>query len=81
MLALLPSCSPSYARAPPLALTSDCSTALHAWRAVTGHQAFSTLGSPEYMAPEIFQASGYDRLVDYWALGVMLYEMIAGAFL
>jgi len=31
------------------------------------------------MAPEIFQPDGYDHLVDYWALGVMLYEMIAGA--
>jgi len=30
------------------------------------------------MAPEIIENSGYDGAVDYWSLGVMLYEMFAG---
>jgi len=35
-------------------------------------------GSPEYLAPEIFLGIGYDRGVDWWALGTLLYEMLAG---
>lgn len=35
-------------------------------------------GTPEYLAPEIIQNEGYDYLVDMWALGVLLYEMLVG---
>ena len=33
-------------------------------------------GTPEYLAPEIILSKGYDRNVDYWALGCLIYEMI-----
>ena len=37
------------------------------------------MGTPEYMSPESFQgASGVDARADVWALGVMLYELVAG---
>ena len=35
-------------------------------------------GTPNYIAPEILRGEDYDFSVDYWALGVLLYEMLAG---
>lgn len=35
-------------------------------------------GTPEYLAPEIIQSKGHGKGVDYWALGILIYEMIAG---
>ncbi|KAK2162950.1 hypothetical protein LSH36_89g07066 [Paralvinella palmiformis] len=35
-------------------------------------------GTPDYIAPEILQELDYDASVDWWALGVLMYEMMAG---
>ncbi|XP_052832774.1 calcium-independent protein kinase C [Octopus bimaculoides] len=35
-------------------------------------------GTPDYIAPEILQELEYDASVDWWALGVLMYEMMAG---
>jgi serine/threonine protein kinase len=35
-------------------------------------------GSPEYLAPEILLGKQYDKMVDFWAVGVLAYEMING---
>ena len=43
----------------------------------------SILGTTQYMAPEILktmnkEALGYDKGVDWWALGILIYEMVMG---
>ncbi|KAI9253285.1 camp-dependent protein kinase 6 [Helicostylum pulchrum] len=35
-------------------------------------------GTPDYLAPEIIQTKGYSKAADYWAFGVLVYEMLAG---
>ncbi|XP_076306968.1 cAMP-dependent protein kinase catalytic subunit alpha-like isoform X6 [Tachypleus tridentatus] len=35
-------------------------------------------GTPEYLSPEIILSKGYNKAVDWWALGVLMYEMAAG---
>uniref|UniRef100_A0A8C3DFQ5 non-specific serine/threonine protein kinase n=1 Tax=Corvus moneduloides TaxID=1196302 RepID=A0A8C3DFQ5_CORMO len=35
-------------------------------------------GTPEYLAPEVLKKQPYDRTVDWWCLGAVLYEMLFG---
>ncbi|CAO3671588.1 unnamed protein product [Rhizopus stolonifer] len=35
-------------------------------------------GTPEYLAPEIIQSKGHSKSVDWWSLGILIFEMMAG---
>jgi len=39
---------------------------------------YTFVGTPNYVAPEIITNAGHNRCVDFWALGVTIYEMVTG---
>lgn len=45
---------------------------------LTNSQAKSFCGSPAYLAPEMLKRSGHGKSVDWYLLGVLLYEMVVG---
>lgn len=49
---------------------------------IIGEKSFrrSVVGTPAYLAPEVIRSRGYNRALDMWSVGVIMYVSLSGTF-
>ena len=51
---------------------------INTWRKSRRVMAYSTVGTPDYIAPEIFSGQGYSFSCDWWSVGAIMFECLIG---